>query len=86
MRRTRWKIYQDKKKNATCGDLSAGILSRPEILEHSTKGTNSEHEKSPLVRITLAYKIIAFTPLVVSHLHVHKGPAKRYDSLEWQEW
>jgi len=55
------------------------------ILEHSTNGTNSKHEKSPLVHITQAYKISSLTPLVVTHLHVHKGPGNRNDSLEWQE-
>lgn len=43
----------------------------------------SKHEESSLLGITLAYKISALTPLVVNHLHVHKGPENRNDSLEW---
>jgi len=62
MGRTQWKIYHDQ-KNATGREQTRGVLSRPGILEHSTKGMISKHEKSSLVRIRLAYKMRALTPL-----------------------
>lgn len=74
------------KQDATSGELSAVVLSRPAMLEHFMKGTNSKHEKPTILHIKLAYKISAFAPLAVSHLHVYKGPWKRYDISEWQEW
>jgi hypothetical protein len=53
------------------------------IMEHSRNGKDRKHEKLPLVQITMAYKISALTPLVVTHLHLHKGAGNRNDSLEW---
>jgi hypothetical protein len=51
------------KENATGGELSGGVLSRPGILEHFMTEMNSKHEESSLVYITWAYKIIALTSL-----------------------
>jgi len=43
------------------GNYLEGFLSRPGILEHSTKGMISKREESSLVRITLAYKMKTHT-------------------------
>jgi len=68
-------------QDATHRKQSGGVLSRPGILEYSMKGTNSKHENSSLVHIMQAYKIIALTPLVLTHLHVHTGTGNRNENL-----